>query len=218
MKTLAAALVLATATARIAFAQPGNVEPIDPDEPPPPPPGYTATPQTPQLLPPDRSESTALWLSLGGTLASYALVFGGASMAAGSNDSTSRLASSAASVGLVGTLVAPTFGHWYGGKGFTRGFGLRLGAMAVGVTALVVAFSGCSFSFGHDSQDDDSECGRGETGGALLGLLAVSMWIGGTVDDIVQAPRRVRRRNSARFALTPLVQGDRAGLALVGAF
>lgn len=214
MNAFAAALVLVLA-AGTARAQPGNTAPIDPDEPPPPPPGYlTASPPQPQGPPPDRSESTALWLSLGGTIGSYVLVLGAGSVAGGGN---SELVGSAATVGLVGTLVAPTFGHWYGGKGFTRGFAVRIGAVGLGFTALVVAFSGCSLSFGHD-QEDDPDCGQGTAAGALLGLAALGMWVGGTVDDIVQAPKRVRRRNAARFALTPLMRDDRVGLALVGAF
>ena len=83
-------------------------------------------PQQQRPIGDEKSESTAFWLSFGGTVGSYALVFGGSALAAQSrNSSASNLAGSAASVGLVGTLIAPTFGHWYGGKGFTRGFGLR---------------------------------------------------------------------------------------------
>ena len=215
MKALVAALVLVLA-AGTARAQPGNTAPIDPDEPPPPPPGYRPpSPTQPQVLPPDRSEGTALWLSLGGTIGSYVLVFGAGAISAGGN---SQIAGSAATLGLVGTFVAPTFGHWYAGKGFTRGFALRIGAVGVGVTAIVVALSGCSIGFGSHEQEEDPDCGQGETAGALLGLAALSMWVGGTVDDIIQAPKRVRRRNAARYAITPLVHGDRAGLALVGAF
>jgi hypothetical protein len=215
VKAFAAALVLVL-VAGTARAQPGNTPPSDPEEPPPPPPGYQApSPASPQLLPPDRSESTALWLSLGGTIGSYVLLFGAGAVAAGGN---SQLVGSAATVGLVGTLVAPTFGHWYGGKGFTRGFAVRIGAVGLGVTALVVAFSGCSIGFGHDDQEEDPNCGQGEAAGALLGLAALGMWVGGTVDDIIQAPKRVRRRNAARFAVTPLMRDDRVGLALVGAF
>ncbi len=220
MKALSAALVLVLA-AGTARAQPGNTPLIDPDEPPLPPAGYqAASPTQRQLLPPDRSESTALWLSLGGTLASYGLWFGGIAVGENSTSESGRsLAGSAAAVGVVGTLLAPSFGHWYGGKGFTRGFGLRLGALAVGVTAIVVALSGCSLGFGsHDDQDEDEDCGQGAPAGAILGIAAAGMWIGGTVDDIIQAPRRVRRRNAARYAITPLVQRDRAGLALVGSF
>jgi len=213
VKALAAALVLVLA-AGTARAQPGNTEPFDPEEPPPAP-AYMTPPSSGQgqPLPPDRDENTALWLSLGGTLGSYALIFGGAAIA-----QEVPAAGALASVGLVGTLVAPTFGHWYGGKGFTRGFALRIGAVGLGFTALVVAFSGCSISFGHDDQEEDPNCGQGETAGALLGLTALGLWIGGTVDDIIQAPKRVRRRNAARFAVTPLMRDDRVGLALVGAF
>ena len=218
MKALGAALivVLAAGTAR---AQPGNTAPLDPDEPPPP--AYTTPPPSPgrgQVLPPDRSENTALWLSLGGTLASYGVWIGGVAISTSStNQGTSSLFASAASIGAVGTLLAPSFGHWYGDKGFTRGFGLRLGALAVGVTAIVVVLWSCPLSFERDPVEDP-DCGKGETAGAILGIAALGMWVGGTVDDIVQAPRRVRRRNAARYAITPLVQSDRAGLALVGAF
>lgn len=215
MKALVAALVLVI-VARTASAQPGATEPIPPGAMEPPP---VYAQQPPQQQRPQKSESTALWLSLGGTLGSYALLFTPALFAnSNGNNGARELAGSLASVGLVGTVIAPTFGHWYGGKGFTRGFGLRLGSIGVALLGAVVALSGCSLSFGHDDYEEDDNCGEGAAIGVALLIGAGGMWVGGTVDDIVQAPRRVRRNNAAQYALTPLISGDQAGLALVGAF
>jgi len=220
VKSLLAVLVLVPVIvigARTASAQPGATEPIPPGAMEPPP-IYAQPQQQPQVA--QKSESTALWLSLGGTIGSYALLFAPAVIAnSGTNEATTNLAASAATVGLVGTLLAPTFGHWYAGKGFTRGFGLRLGSIGVALLGAVVALSGCSISFGHDQQDDP-DCGQGAPIGIALLIGAGGMWVGGTVDDIVQAPRRVRRRNEAavQLGLTPIVHGDRAGIVLVGSF
>jgi len=228
--TLVLVLVLVI-VARTASAQPGATEPIPPGDIEAPP--VYAPPQQPfqqqqpyqqqQPQGPQKSEDIALWLSLGGTLGSYALLFTpllfttDSYSESESNSGMRELASAASSIGLVGTLLAPTFGHWYAGKGFTRGFGLRLGAIGVALIGVVVALSGCSLGFGHD-QAEDPNCGQGEPIGIALLIGAGGMWVGGTVDDIVQAPRRVRRNNGAQIALTPLISGDRAGLALVGAF
>ncbi len=167
-----------------------------------------------------KSEDIALWLSLGGTLGSYALLIVPSAIAAGRyNQTANQLAASAGSVGLIGTLLAPSFGHWYAGKVFTRGLGLRLGAMPVALIGLVVALSGCTlFSGGHDDSGADDNCGQGTPIGLALIIGAGGMWFGGTIDDIVQAPRRVRRNNGAQYAITPLIQRDGGGLAIVGAF
>ena len=64
----------------------------------------------PQLTPPlpgELSETTALWLSLGGTAASWSLVVLGAEL----SHQDSRVAGDLATLGVLGTLVAPSFGH-----------------------------------------------------------------------------------------------------------
>jgi hypothetical protein len=219
VKSLVAVLVLVI-VARTASAQPGATEPI-PEGSMESPPVYVQPQWQPQRQPSgtQKSEDTALWLSLGGTLGSYALLIIPSAIAAGSyNQSANQLASAAGSVGLVGTLLAPSFGHWYAGKGFTRGFGLRLGAMPVAVLGLLVAISGCSWGYSHGDESNNEGCGSGEPIGIAILLGAGAMWVGCTVDDIVQAPRRVRRNNGAQYALTPLLQRDGAGLALAGTF
>jgi len=207
VKLLAVALVLVLAV-RTAGAQPGMV---DPD--PPPPPQRSQVP-----LPEELSESTAFWLSLGGTVGSYGLWIGAAALATSSN---SRIAGTLGSAGVVGTVIAPGFGHWYAGKYFTRGLGLRLGGVGVAFIGLLVAIGGCPLFDGGHGDETDSDCGNPGPGAALA-LLGAGMWVGGTVDDIIQAPRRVNRinaaRNEASYALTPLLRHDSAGLALVGAF
>src|SRR5688500_14459968 len=95
--------------AGVANAQPGANESI-------PPPVQRAAPE---LL----SENTALLLSLGGTLTSYTM------WGLAQGVTSYRLAGTLVLTGALGTLVAPSFGHWYAGKIFTRGLGLRLGAI-----------------------------------------------------------------------------------------
>src|SRR5262245_2074053 len=75
------------------------------------------------------SEDTALWLSLGGTLGSVGLLAGSAF----TDDSAAGVLRLTGALGLV---LAPSFGHWYAGTGWTRGMGLRLGGMVIGAVGL----------------------------------------------------------------------------------
>jgi hypothetical protein len=56
--------------------------------------------------------------------------------------------------------------------------------------------------------------------GAVVMLGGFGLYLGGTVDDILTAPRRVERRNRERagLALAPVVTRSSAGLALGGSF
>ncbi len=66
----------------------------------------------------EKSEGTALALSLGGTVASLAM------LAVGENQTNDGLGA----IGGIGIWVAPSFGHWYAGKLWTQGLTLRLAA------------------------------------------------------------------------------------------
>jgi len=207
VKVLSGALVLVL-WVRTAGAQPGMVEAE-----PPPPPQRSQAPQPEEL-----SESTAFWLSFGGTVGSYGLWIGAAASASSSN---SRLAGTLGLAGVVGTVIAPGFGHWYAGKYLTRGLGLRLGGVGVALLGLIVAIGDCPLFDGGHGDGAANDCGSPGPGAALA-LLGAGMWVGGTVDDIIQAPRRANRINATRsevsYALTPVLHHDSAGLALVGAF
>jgi len=211
------ALVLTT---QIASAQPGATDPLD--EPPPGQPMY-ARPYVPpyaQPAPELLSRGTALWWSAGGTAASYGLLFLADQM---SRDGSSDGSSSIGLIGGLGIFVAPSFGHWYAGKYLTRGLGLRLGSVAVAATGFMIAI-GCS-GIGWDSYDDEPErnCDAQNAIGIGLVIVAGAMFVGGTIDDIVQAPRRVDRINAQRsgvqvYGVLPTADHDRVGLAVAGAF
>ena len=146
------------------------------------------------------SEGTALVLSLGGTAVSWGLLFGGAELP-----------------GLVGAVLAPSFGNWYAGRYLTRGLGLRVGGMAMFVAGAVVALGG-SGGYGHDNtSSDDSD----ESAGVAILIGGLALFAIGTVDDIISAPANARKTNRERgytLGLAPVVTQHSAGFALGGRF
>jgi hypothetical protein len=155
-----------------------------------------APPQPQPALGGQLSESTAVSLSLGGTLVSYLVIVGGA--ASGSGE--------VAVAGVLGTLLAPSFGHWYRGAALTRGLGLRaLGG--VGLFLGVVSALGC----------EDGDC---SSSGEYLAIGGAVLYLGGTLDDIVTASTEVRKHNQRAevLGLAPIVTKHAAGLALGGRF
>ena len=171
------------------------------------------TPPSSQLRPMERgdelSEGTALALSLGGTLASYGLIVA-AAREEGGGDGYEAMAT----VGTLGAFFAPSFGHWYAGAIGTRGMAMRAGGAAAGLVAVWWAFSECPLFASEDECHETS-------GPAVLAIVAGGLWVGGTIDDIIQAPRRVRRRNARlqNLTLAPLATRDGGGgLVLAGQF
>jgi hypothetical protein len=140
------------------------------------------------------SETTALALSLGGTAASWTLmVMGGA----GGNEGTAVL-------GFLGTFLAPSMGHWYRGTVATRGMAFR----ALGLISLTYGFL-------------RAIKGEGETDTVmLLAYGGLALYAGGTIDDIVSAPIRVRQHNRRlqQLQLAPMPAPGGIGLALGGRF
>lgn len=208
-------LGLLLACARVAVAQPGVTPPA-------PPVYYQSSPYQPppQPLPEPLSESTALWWSLGGTIASYGLIFGaGFANSGGGGDS---VAGTIGTIGSFGIFLAPSFGHWYAGKYWTRGLAFRLGSIGVLFGGLIVALmaSDCPLFGGGHGDSEPCDDSRAEAVLIGTGIATAGMFIYGTVDDIVDAPRRVRRHNAAiqslQFSLAPLRMRDAGGLALVG--
>lgn len=140
------------------------------------------------------NERTALLLSLGGTVVSWQVI------ALGLSRDHETLAMS----GLLGSLVAPNLGHWYQGTGLTRSTGLR----AAGALA---AFYGAFIGLNCDGCGDRPE---------YLFVAGALLYLGATVDDIIDAPRRARKHNRRleQLRLAPAVTGHGAGLALGGRF
>lgn len=194
MRSAATIATLVLVLAGTAAAQPGMTAPTAP---------LSRPPVPGELL----SESKALALSVGGTLASW-----GAFVAV---SSTSRFDGSAQGLGTVaafGTLLAPTFGHWYAGSIVTRGLGVRV----LGVGS---AFAGAVISFGRCSFEGEGRCEDADLGVALL-LAGAVLYVAGTADDIATVSARVRRRNSRMMGITvvPALRSDSSGIAIAGRF
>ncbi|MBZ0230852.1 MAG: hypothetical protein K8M05_00750, partial [Deltaproteobacteria bacterium] len=152
----------------------------------------------------EKSPTTALALSLGGTLASFALV-----AAAESRDNDDL-----AAAGGIGIWIAPSFGHWYAGKLWTDGLTWRFAGAGAVLVGAVILLSECF---------NEDDCNEGPGFAFVYGGMA-AFAVGG-VYDIVTAPgsarahnKRLRARAAGRWALTPVVTSDRAGLVLGGSF
>jgi hypothetical protein len=189
-----AALVIALVLAGLAgdaAAQPG-MTPIEPAIP-------AAAEQGERL-----DERTALWLSLGGTAASWGLLALSSQLDDGAEATMGM-------VGLIGTYLAPSAGHWYAGSYLTRGLGVRTVAVAsifLGATRTVTA-----------CVDGGSCGGASELGPALL-VGGLVLYAAGTIDDILAAPGKARRHNQRlrAMALAPMATPRGGGLAVAGAF
>ncbi len=151
-----------------------------------------------------KSPNTALALSLGGTLGSLALVsVGGAAQ--------NEVMSTAGSLGI---WIAPSFGHWYAGRGWTPGLKARLygaGAVFVGVMWVAVDCNG-------------SSCGDDFHPGFALAIGGGGAFFGGMIHDIATAPRAAREHNARRtgrienLTVRPTLGSGKAGLSLSGRF
>lgn len=155
------------------------------------------------------SPEVALALSLGGTVASYGAI--GLAVATRSGD--------LGTVGMVGTFIAPSFGHWYSGKYVTRGGVLRVVGFATLIVGALADNEGCSLFYSGHGDPEPADCGEDfrTTKGTVLILAGLAMFAGGTVDDIVTAPGRARRHNDS-LRVQPIVRADGGGLAIAGAF
>ncbi len=150
-----------------------------------------------------KDPNMALALSLGGTLGSIALVSLG--------DATEN--ETLGTAGALGVWLAPSFGHWYAGQGWTTGLKWRLagaGAATAGVMWFVVdCLPGCN-----DSAHP----------GLLLAIGGGVAFVGGVVNDIATAPRAAREHNARLegrvrdVTVRPTFGSGRAGLAVGGRF
>ncbi|MBA2542090.1 MAG: hypothetical protein H0V17_20790 [Deltaproteobacteria bacterium] len=144
-------------------------------------------------------EDVALGLSLGGTVVSWGLLIASAQMENGGM----------ATLGAVGTMFAPSLGHWYSHKVFTRGLGLR----ALGIGAATIAFGMALDDLFEEDQD-------GEGTIAALLLVGAGLYVAGTVDDIATASGAARKYNT-RFenvTVVPTANAHGGGVSLIGRF
>jgi hypothetical protein len=107
--------------------------------------------------------------------------------------------------GLASMVFAPSLGNWYAHRFWTRGQALRL-------AALPTLYAGAWLGL----YDDRAR----EYSGVALTVAAVAMMAGGTVLDIIDAPRTVRAYNQRRVhaALAPIASAGTIGMSAVGTF
>jgi hypothetical protein len=142
-------------------------------------------------------ENVAVGLSLGGTAVAWGMVIAGASM---ENDGL-------ATVGSFGTLFAPSFGHWYSRKAFTRGLGLRFLGLGLATVAFALVI---------DDLFEENADHEGTASGLLL--IGAGAYIAGTVDDIVNASSSAREYNTRNITVVPTLNAHGGGLAIGGTF
>jgi len=201
MKLAAVIASIVLALAGRAFAQPGMMEPA-------PVPAAAPSPEPRPARTGERlSEEMALALSVAGTVGSWGLLLGAGYIAQDSEEAAELLATT----GALGVMFGPGFGHWYAGKFATRGLGLRAAGLASAVLGVGVALAECPLF-------SEEECDPSV--GTTLLIVGAGLFIGGTIDDIVTAPSRARRRNQ-RFesvGIAPVLTSRSAGFALGGRF
>ena len=164
----------------------------------------------------ERDEGTALALSLGGTLGSYAALAFAIAV-------DSPASGAIGTIGAIGIVAAPTAGHWYAGRIVTRGLGLRAAGLVVLIAGGLADSEGCGLFYSGHGDPEPDDCGDNfrTTKGTALMAAGAALFLGGTVDDIITAPGAARRRNErarATLTLAPLVHHHGGGLALAGTF
>ncbi|HEY5925925.1 MAG TPA: hypothetical protein VIV11_29760 [Kofleriaceae bacterium] len=181
----AAVIVTCLCFASLAHAQPGLTPPSLT-------PSLEASPPQPLRRPKDRG--TAILASLGGTVAPLLIMMS----IGGSTEPEKPIV-----LFGVAAVLLPSAGHWYAGKFFTTGMGIRLAGGLV-ATAGIAALAG----------DDD---GTVSAAPALLGLAAVGV---GVVWDLATAPSAVDawNRKHATVTAAPMKVGSGYGVGLAGGF
>ena len=125
-----------------------------------------------------------MMLSVAGTVAPL-LTLGATFGVAAENELTPPLAALGI-VSIAGFYALPSAGHWYSGKGFTRGFGIRTAGTVLAGLGLVKWIDGVGCHCFCDNSN--SELWLIGIGGAIM--------LGGAVDDIVTAGPRARSVNA----------------------
>jgi hypothetical protein len=155
-----------------------------------------------------KDPTTALTLSLGGTLVSAGMMGYAlhrlASRTDSYNDSTGV---TIFDIGLFSTLITPSLGQFYAGNYLSTGLVIRGAGAAVAAVGAVQAI-GCV--------DSSTSCNDGKVALAIgAGVVAV-----GAIWDIVDAPRAANRWNLKHVQLAPVSvgTGSSVGLGVSGQF
>ena len=148
-----------------------------------------------------KSPNTAMALSVGLTLGSWAAVAVGGNLL----DDSTYLGGTLIAAGLAGAVIGPSTGHLYAGE---RKRALVISSVIAG--GLALAYTGAALSFGSDGEGGLIYVGLAASAGA--GLYG---WI--DADDAVDRAN-LRRARRLRVAVVPMTTPHSAGLSLVGAF
>jgi hypothetical protein len=146
-----------------------------------------------------KSPEAAFALSATGALISVGLLGYAAHIAPGAEADRLALGAGAS------LIVTPSLGQVYAGNYLTVGLGARVGGAALMVLGYHAASCG-----------ETGDCSP-QLGAASL-IAGAGVFIAGVLWDVATAPRAARRWNERHLTLTPTITGDRAGLAIGGAF
>ena len=152
-----------------------------------------------------KSESTALWLSLGATVVPTAI---GVLMIASDDSDVGALVGSL--VGGAGLYFGPAVGYWYGaaaGRGW-KGVGIRFGTgFVAGLTSILICGENCDLD-----SDEFSAAG-------VITLIGGAVIVGSAIYDIAKVRSHVRKANdakradAARLSIAPILSPAGGGTA-----
>jgi len=127
-------------------------------------------------------------------------------------DNSAGNAGRLAPTGVLGILLAPSFGHWCSHEILSRGLGLRVGGLAASLVGLL-AVASYDASGGSSSRESDAIA-------AVLLVGGAGLYVVGTIDEIATAHGGARHYNHRiqGLAIAPLARRDSAGLAITGQF
>jgi hypothetical protein len=192
MRRLTLALLFLAAMAATSVAQPSLTPISDPETPPEPTAAAVAT---------QKSEGLATGLSIGTTFGGLAMIVVGASVRSGAIET----------IGGAAVFVGPSAGHIYAGEN----------GHAVGMTLLRSA-GAATFLYGLITDTVVAEGPREYSqhpSARPLMVLGAAAFLGGTLYDMFDAHRAVRRANAETgIVVAPLINAQTAGVAVTGRF
>jgi hypothetical protein len=152
----------------------------------------------------DKSESTAVMLSLGVTTGGVvSLIAGGPPL-----------------IGVGALYFGPSTGQWYAGELGGLGLGLRAAgaaSMLYGLHLVLQSESDCEPELDGDCSAEATRANRVGATGAVLMWSGAGLWVGSTIYDVVLARRAASRWNERhRVTVAPLAANGATGL-VVGA-
>ena len=146
----------------------------------------------------EKRREVAQLLSVGGTIASSALVLSSFFVGTNSGEVNEPLLYT----GLGTSVFTPSLGEYYAGQYLTIGMGVRGAAAAFAVIAFAAEQETVTCA---NATSPDQKCSSlTGPGYALIGLAAIA-YVGGSVWDVEDAPDAVDRYNHAHMAVAPMI-------------